>query len=406
MYLSGLIHRDRLFDIAARWLSDSVEPNDGRVLTEIFAFERAISAPVVRRFVADMCRVVYHEDLYLERISNKDEARAAIVAAAAHPTARVAELIDWYRQLPEEFFPRTPVRMSLVTLRNGRLAAIVRRKRIRRIADKVSRRVTSQLKGEVDAVATALAASRPRRGRPELPQDEDFTGNLAGVHGAAERLVADRIRSGRITLDPDRQRVDDVIGVKLIGKPDQLEAIEGALDDLEYTWAFHREVHDGKYVGTHYLVDLELPSNEVILATVAGIDWSFAGGRGLTVDQLEKGFQSYVESGRRTFRLELILTTFEDLVESEFGTCIHEQRILDQRDMAADFGRIARNASSIIEYMLRFATSNRTEISELPIKIWGRYVRDMIAHEIAALGEGEPTDWLVPCEQLEDLMAL
>ena len=62
---------------------------------EIFAFERAITAPTVRRFVADLCRVCRREDLYLERTTNKDQLREAIVAAAAHPTSRVAELIDW-----------------------------------------------------------------------------------------------------------------------------------------------------------------------------------------------------------------------------------------------------------------------------------------------------------------------
>mgnify|MGYP000087238717 CR=1 FL=1 len=166
MYLSGLTHRDRLFDVASRWLADRVHRDDGRVLTEIFAFERAITAPTVRRFVADLCRTCHRGDLYMERITSKDEVRAAIVAAASHPSTRVAELIDWYRQLPEEFFPRTPVRMSVVTLRNGRLAAIVRRKRIRRVADKVSRRVGEQLTGEIDAVARALAGSRPTRAPP------------------------------------------------------------------------------------------------------------------------------------------------------------------------------------------------------------------------------------------------
>jgi hypothetical protein len=386
VYLSGLTHRDRLFDVAMRWLADHVEPDDGRVLTEIFAFERAITAPTVRRFVADLCRVCRREDLYLERTTNKDELREAIVAAAAHPTSRVAELIDWYRQLPEEFFPRTPVRMSIVTHRNGRLAAIIRRKRIRRIADKVSRRVASQLSAEVEKVAGALAASRPR--------------------AAAERLVADRIRSGRIALDPDRQRVDDVIGVKVIASTEDMATIEAALDDLDYAWAHDREVHDGSYVGIHHLVDLELPPNEAILDSMRGIDWSFAARRGLPVAELDGRFRSYVESCSRSFRVELILTTFEDLVESEFGACIHEQRILDQRDLASDFGRLAQNASSIIEYMLRLATSPTVDIDELPFKIWGRYIRDTVAHKIAALGDGEPTEWLVPSEHLEDLMPL
>ncbi len=405
MYLSGLTHRDHLFDVATRWLADRLEPTDGRTVTEIFAFERAITAPTVRRFVADLCRTCHRGDLYMERITSKDEVRAAIVAAAAHPSTRVAELIDWYRQLPEEFFPRTPVRMSLVTLRNGRLTAIVRRKRIRRIADKVSRRVAEQLSGEIVAVARALAASRPR---PIGGADREIAppSTPAAVGGAAERLVADRIRSGRIALDPEKNRVDDVIGVKIIGTPSELENLETALDDFEYTFAFQREVHAGAYEGIHYLVDLQLPPNEAILANMAGIDWSFAAGRGVPVESLDESFRRYVEGCRRTFRVELILTTFDDLVESEFGIAIHEQRILEQRDLADDYGRIARNASSIIEYLLRLATSSTINIESIPIKIWGRYIRDTVAHAIAALDGGEPTDWLVPEEHLDNLIPL
>jgi hypothetical protein len=139
---------------------------------------------------------------------------------------------------------------------------------------------------------------------------------------------------------------------------------------------------------------------------MAGIDWSFAAGRGLDVNGLDESFKAYIESCRRTFRVELILTTFEDLAESEFGISIHEQRILEQRDLASEFGRIARNASSIIEYMLRLATSQTVDIDFIPIKIWGRYIRDTLDTAIAELGGGVPTEWLVPEEHLEDLMKL
>jgi hypothetical protein len=165
-------------------------------------------------------------------------------------------------------------------------------------------------------------------------------------------------------------------------------------------------VHAGTYEGIHYAVDLELPPNDAILSNMNGIDWSYAAGRGLDVDGLKASFNEYIETCRRTFRVELILTSFEDLVESEFGLSIHEQRILDQRDLAEDFGRIARNASSIIEYMLRLATSSTVEIETIPIKIWGRYVRDTVAYAISALDGGEPIDWLVPEEHLEDLIPI
>ena len=356
--------------------------------------------------MADLCRTCHRGDLYMERITSKDAVRDAIVAAAAHPSTRVAELIDWYRQLPEEFFPRTPVRMSLVTLRNGKLTAIIRRKRIRRIADKVSRRVAEQLTGEIVAVARSLAGSRPRHRISGVDREIAPPSTPAAVGGAAERLVADRIRSGRITLDPEQNLVDDVVGVKVIGTPSELEKIEASLDTLEYTFASHREVHAGSYEGVHYLVDLELPPNEAILANMSGIDWSFAAGRGLNIDGLDESFNAYIESCRRTFRVELILTTYDDLVESEFGISIHEQRILEQRDNADEYGRIARNASSIIEYMLQLATSPTVDIDLIPIKIWGRYIRDTLDAAIAELGGGLPTEWLVPEEHLEDLMKL
>jgi hypothetical protein len=406
MYLSGLTHRDQLLDLTTRWLADRPDPEDGRTVTEVFAFERAITAPVVRRFVADLCRITHREEFYLERVTSKDQLREAIVAAAVHPTMRVEELIDWYRQLPEEFFPRTPVRMSLVTRRNGRLAAIVRRKRIRRIADKVSRLVALQLTGVVDEIARRLAASGPGRGVTSVSESARPPGISPGVRGAAERLVADRIRSGRLEIDPERARVDDIVGVKVIARQKHFEALEAALDELDYTWSFHRDVHEGPYVGNHYLVDLELPSDKSILERMEGIDWSFCEGRGLRIEDLPTRFRAYVKEARRTFRVELILTTFEDLVESEFGTSIHEQRILDQREQATEYVRIARNASSIIEYMLFLAISPTVRVDELPVKIWGRYIRDTVSHAIAELRGVAPTEWLVPGEHLEDLMRL
>jgi hypothetical protein len=85
-----------------------------------------------------------------------------------------------------------------------------------------------------------------------------------------------------------------------------------------------------------------------------------------------------VESGERTFRAEVILTTRADLVESEFGSAIHEARIIEQRQGSPYAGRIASNASFIITYMLMLALSPTIAASEqLPVKMWGRYLPDV-----------------------------
>ena len=118
-----------------------------------------------------------------------------------------------------------------------------------------------------------------------------------------------------------------------------------------------------------------------------------------SVFDLENEFYEYVTTGSRTFSLELILTTIDDLVESEFGLGIHEVRILEQRDRAGYSGRIAQNASWIIEYMLCHAISPTARVDGIPIKIWGRYLRDTLSHAIARLGDEEPDEWLVPAER-------
>jgi len=398
MYLSGLIHRDRLFDVASRWLADRVERDDGRVLTEIFAFERAVTAPVVQSLLADLARTIRPGELRLTRVTTKDHVRRAIVDACVDPAPRTEQLLAHYREFPEEFFPRTPVHMSLVTDDSGSLVGMVRRKRIRRIADKVSRKVADLLADEIQTAAKGLAAARAGYAGLELEQMVSTRQQMIDEFAAAERIIADRIRTGHLSLDPDRVRVDDVIGVKIIGTPDELARIETALDARDGTFACESEVHEGSYAGTHFLVDLELPSIERTIARFNGIDWSFAEGRGLSAYHLEESLVDYLSSASPTFRVELILTTLDDLIESEFGRCIHEVRILEQRDRSSYSGRIAQNASSIIEYMLELAISPTITVDELPIKIWGRYLRDTVVQSLAKLQTEEREEWLLPAD--------
>jgi hypothetical protein len=104
--------------------------------------------------------------------------------------------------------------------------------------------------------------------------------------------------------------------------------------------AFHREVHEGPYGGTHYLVDLELPPMEVVAANLRKVNWSFATGRGISVYDLECDVYEYLSAGSRTFRVELILTSLSDLVESD------STRASQARSRAARPGNTRRIAST------------------------------------------------------------
>jgi len=43
VYLTGLTHRDELFDLTVRWLNDDFHEGDGQLITEIFLYEGFIS---------------------------------------------------------------------------------------------------------------------------------------------------------------------------------------------------------------------------------------------------------------------------------------------------------------------------------------------------------------------------
>lgn len=143
-----------------------------------------------------------------------------------------------------------------------------------------------------------------------------------------------------------------------------------------------REEHCGLYNDINLLVDIRLPTPESILRAVRMEYWESHSHQGLTVEELAKGFPAFLYSGESTIRAEIILTTHEDLVESEFGRCIHEARILQQRSRMLYIGRIAANASFLVEYMLMLAISPTIEVNELPVKMWGRYLPDAFASAV------------------------
>ncbi len=380
-----MIHRDRLFRIATRWFGDVVEPNDGRFVTELFVYEPMVSSEPVHRFAEEVLKLAGRAPAMWQRYSFKDELRLAIAQACREPNDRSRELLQLFTARPEEFFPRTPTTLLVATDAGGALAAMIRLKSIRRLADKASRRIADRLSQEIHAAARGLAEARARTAGLALPDLVSSPETMAEEFASAERIVSHAFQDRRIALEPHHMRIDDTIGMKFVGTPPQLELVEACVRHYPHAKVAERTVHTGRYRDIQLLVDLELPAPAVIVARHRGHDWSPARSRGLPPADLARDFPAYVETGGRAIRCEIILTTLDDLVESEFGRCMHEERILQQRRAAPYSGRIARNASFIIEYLLMVAISPQVEVPELPVKMWGRYLEDAFSAEVWAL---------------------
>lgn len=379
MYITSITHRETLFQLATRWFTDHLEPGDGRFITEALIFEDQISMPTVRQFFRDIQSALCPGPVEIRRIFQKDDLRQAIIDSCKNPGPRARELFSLYRARPEEFFPRTPVHLVFATREDYSLLGMLRIKRIQRIADKASRRIADRLAGTIQTAARVLAEQRARGRGVSLGELASNPLEMAEDFANAERIVSHGFRDLQLRFEPNDMRIDDGIGIKFIGTPEEIALFERAIRHQPRTQVTSREVHSGKYNDINLLIDLELPSPGEIIDLARGRNWSFAAGRGLAPQELERDFPAYVESGARTIRAEVILTTPDELIESEFGRAIHEERILEQRSTMAYSGRIAKNASYIVEYLLMLALSPTVEIDSLPVKMWGRYLPDVFS---------------------------
>ncbi len=377
MHLTSITHRKELFELATRWFADCPLRGDGRFLTQVTTYENLISAPVVRDLLTGIKQSVHPGPVTLTRLRSKDELRDAIVKSCRNPGPREQELFSLYRNHPEDFFPGTPSDVMLGLREDGTILGMARIKRLRRIAEKCSRRVADRLAGAINERARLLAQQRAETYGIPLRELLSSKQEMAQDYDQAERIVSRTFRDGVLVFKPEDLRIDDGIGLKFVGTPGEMESMEEAIRNHPAVVGVVKEEHRGRYNDINLLVDLSVPEPGTLVDLARDWDWSRHAGKGLTPLELAEGFPAFVEGGQRTFRAEVILTTESDLVESEFGSCIHEARILEQRAGVTYSGRIASNASFLIEYMLMLALSPTLEVGELPVKMWGRYLPDV-----------------------------
>ena len=377
MYLTSITHRRELFELATRWFADCPHPRDGRFLTQVTTYENLISAPTIRELLTGIRQAVHPGPMTLHRLRSKDELRDAILRACRHPTEREAELFAHYSAHPEDYYPGTPSDVILGLRADGSILGMARIKRLRRLAEKCSRRLADRLAGAIGDKARALAQHRADRHGLPLTALLSSPEEMAQDFQEAERIVSRSFRDGVLVFKPEDLHIDDGIGLKFVGTPEELELMATAILNHPAVVHCEREEHRGVYNDINLLVDLRLPPAGVIVDQARAWDWARHAGKGLTPEELRADFPGFVETGERTIKAEVILTTHAELVESEFGNGIHEARILGQRNGLSYSGRIASNASFLVEYMFMLALAPTIEIGDHPVKMWGRYLPDV-----------------------------
>ncbi len=378
MYLTAMTHRDELYDLTLRWLNDHFHPDDGNTVSKIFVYESAISAVAVEHMIGFLSRWL-DSSLKIERIRQKHVLRERIIAHQPLQNPRMQELTDTYLENPKFFFPHLPIDAVAITDSDSRLAAIARIKRLSRVAEKISYRLVDALFKEVQAEANRLAGQRAAAAGAELI---DFISSTTAMHTdfiEAEATVAHRFQDGNVHIDRQALTINDIIGFKIIGSSQMLDHLTQALYDEPGITVIEREKHSGDYNAVNLLLDLDLPSTSVLTGHMQTIDWSIGLRRGLSPEYLRRNVAEYVNQGAISIRIEIILTTYEELMEAEFGRSIHELRVLRLRHRLTYAGPLGQNAGYLIEYLLALASSPTVSIPEIPIKMYGRYLPEAIA---------------------------
>ncbi len=395
MYLTSLMHRGDLFDITLRWLNDDLQPEDGRRLTEIFLYESMVSCPTVQDYMLRFFQRLYGVGLSVERVHQKQDLRQRIIESVHAPNPRINFLVSAFRESPEEFFPRLPVDAVLLFAPGHRLVSVSRIKRPARVAEKTAYRMADALANMIRSEAELYASDRAVARGVNLTQLISTQEQMRSDFMSAERRVAAGFRNGEISLDRRDLTINDIIGFKIIGDAQELDWAEQMLAEEPHVTVVEREVHRGHYNATNLQVDVELPPVGQLVDEARDMDWSAAASRGLDPEDARKNFPRFVESGARTVRTEVILTTFPELIESELGRSLHELRILRLRERQVYSGRIAENARYLIEYLLAVAYSPTVRVPELPIKMWGRYLPETLGNAIRRLHGIESTGVLL-----------
>lgn len=378
--INSFLHREELSDIIRRWMYDEARPTDADLITRLVHFNHVYVSRYLELFSGRVFGGLHHHEFTSRPVRFKGELKDALVEEPPYRNERIDELIRDYRLNPGRFYRETPFYGTLhFCRRDGGVEYIgaSRIKRVRRLAEKSARRIIDRIFDTIKRHADSLAEDRARL--LGIPRECLLTApeGMAEEFLRAENRLFEELREKRpMAVAKGELAINDVAGMKVIleeGRQGDLKALLNRLPDCEIV---EEEGHSGKYNATNLTVRFRPPREEIAGRPLGRGLVKALGERGYSPDEANRAFAGFVRSGEEDVLLEIILSTYQELLESEIGRSIHEDRIIEQRLCQQYRGPLAVNIQSLLEYLFIFPASRRREMGEVPIKLWNRYLPD------------------------------
>ncbi len=381
--INSFIHRQVLDDIIRRWMYDEACPADADLITRLVYFNHVYVSRYLAQFAGLIFRELHRKELSLRPVRLKGGLKDALVSDPPYRNERIDKLIGDYHLNPGRFYRETPFHGTLYFRRhNGGKECVgsIRIKRVRRLAEKSARRIIDRIfvtiKGHADSLADerALRLGIPRSDLLTAPEDmtEEFL-------QAENRLLDDLRRKRPIAGAEEVLAINDVAGAKVILEESEQPKLTALLERLPNCEIVEEERHAGRYNATNLIVRYRPPREAILARPLERGLFDVMQRRGFSPDEANRAFAEFVRLGEEDILLEIILSTYQEMLESEIGRCIHEDRIIEQRLRQQYRGPLARNIQCLMEYLFTFPSSPspcRCELGELPIKLWNRYLPD------------------------------
>jgi len=391
--INGYLHRKLFYDVVRRWMYNLAYPSDAELITRLVHFNSVYVSRYLEMFSHIVLEKLNGAELKTSRALLKADLKDVLVTSPPYLNERIEELIRSYREHPECYYRATPFSGTLFFVERAGTNWYIgsnRIKRVRRLAEKSARRITDSIFEAIKRRADALADDRARRlgiprdqlvSRPEDMDQEFFK--------AEARLLED-LRAQRPIHFDEELIINDVAGLKVIAEDYDFSRVVETIRSTDDCEIIEEEPHTGRYNAVNLIVSYAPPKEEILQAPLGPKTLKTIAARGLDPDRASREFTDFVNMGEEHVNIEVIVSNYQEMLESEIGRCMHEDRIIQQRLQQDYRGHLAKNVEYLMVYLFNFAVSARSDLGDLPIQLWDRYLPDYFDEVIRSLFDLPP----------------
>ncbi len=396
--INSFLHRHEFYDLVRRWMYGDLLSSDPERLTRLVHFNNAYISRYLSLFSSWLIQSFHEAPLRQVRARKKAEVKDAICKNPPYTNKRIEQLVRDYNEHPEYYYRETPFlgHMFFVKIGGRDLYVGSRRiKRVKRLAEKAARRIVDRIFEAIKLHAEALAYDRARSAGISmenlLSEPEDM---LAEFLWAEKRMQDDLKNHRPIPVDDDLV-INDVAGLKIILEGKDQSKVMQVLTGSHDCEVLEVEPHRGNYNATNILVEHSPDKEKILAQPLSDQLLSFFSSLGMDAKLVQQEFENWVSLGEDTVTIEVIISDYQEMLESEIGRCMHEDRIIDQRLRQEYRGHLSKNVEYLLEYIFAVAVSKKSRLGDIPIKLWNRYLPDYFEEVLMELYEIPPTHFEV-----------